>query len=101
LGHDTKQLITPLRTATPVLGEHVRATLSPLLSPGSGTASSRPSADFGEGRRSMDLNAFSRRSVDLSKLNMDGPARSSSQTRRSFSRNRREEKRTSEKQGSS
>lgn len=49
----------------------------------------------------MDLNAFSRRSVDLSRLNMDGPARSSSQTRRSYSRNRREEKRTSEKQGSS
>jgi sterol 3beta-glucosyltransferase len=49
----------------------------------------------------MDLNTFSRRSVDLSRLNIDGPARSSSQTRRSFSRNRREEKRTSEKQGSS
>jgi sterol 3beta-glucosyltransferase len=49
----------------------------------------------------MDLNAFSRRSVDLSRLNMDGPARSSSQTRRSFSRNRREEKRASEKQDSS
>jgi len=48
----------------------------------------------------MDLNT-SRRSVDLSRLNIDGPARSSSQTRRSFSRNRREERRTSEKQDSS
>lgn len=101
MGHDPKQQAPPSRIATPVLGEHVKATLSPLLSPGSGTASPRPSADFGEGRRSMDLNTFARRSVDLSRLNTDGPARSSSQTRRSFSRNRREEKRTSEKQGSS
>jgi sterol 3beta-glucosyltransferase len=49
----------------------------------------------------MDLNTYSRRSVDLSRMNLDGLARSGSQTRRSFSRNRREEKRTSEKQGSS
>jgi len=49
----------------------------------------------------MDLNKFARRSVELSRLNMDGPARSHSSSRRSFSRNRREEKRASEKQDSS
>jgi sterol 3beta-glucosyltransferase len=54
-----------------------------------------------DARHSIDLNKFGRRSVDLSRLNTDGPARSSSATRRSFSRNRREGKRASEKQDSS
>lgn len=101
LTQDTKQQTPPLRISTPVLGDYVKATLSPLLSPGSGTANPRPSADFSESRRSMDSSKFSRRSVDLSRLNMDGPTRSNSSSRRSFSRNRQEEKRTSEKQDSS
>jgi sterol 3beta-glucosyltransferase len=51
----------------------------------------------------MDLTKFGRRSVDLSRLNMDGTGpRSLSASRRSLSKNRLEEdKRQSEKQGSS
>lgn len=50
----------------------------------------------------MDLNKFGRRSVDLSRLNMDGNAkRSFSASRRSSSRQRLGERRASEKQGSS
>ena len=50
----------------------------------------------------MDLSKFGRRSVDLSRLNMDGPPRRSfSATRRSSSRQRLGDRRVSEKQGSS
>jgi sterol 3beta-glucosyltransferase len=83
----------PLRIQTPVLGDHVKATLSPTFSPGSEATSPRPSTDI---RRSMDLNLFTRKSVDLSRLN-DRP-----DIRRSFSASRSEsKKRTSEKQSSS
>lgn len=93
----------PIRTTTPLLEESVRATLSPIGGP-----SPRPSGDLSRAssdafRRSMDLKNFGRRSVDLSRLNMDGAGpRSASTSRRSSSRNRlEEEKRPSEKQGSS
>ena len=96
----------PIRTTTPALEESVRATLSPMLSPGSGP-SPRASMDVSRAssdvlRRSMDLSKFGRRSVDLSRLNMDGnPKRSFSASRRSSSRQRLGERRASEKQGSS
>src|SRR6266487_6236178 len=70
---DVKSGTPPLRISTPVLGDHVKATLSPHLSARSGAASPRLSADFGRGsmdiRRSIDLNKFSRRSIDLARLN--------------------------------
>ena len=94
----------PIRTTTPLLEESVRATLSPIAA----GPSPRPSADLSRAssdafRRSMDLKNFGRRSVDLSRLNMDGAGpRSTSTSRRSSSRNRlEEEKRPSEKHGSS
>jgi sterol 3beta-glucosyltransferase len=93
----------PIRTTTPLLEESVRATLSPIGGP-----SPRPSAELSRAssdafRRSMDLKNFGRRSVDLSRLNMDGVGpRSANTSRRSSSRNRlEEEKRLPEKQGSS
>lgn len=93
---------TPIRTDTPLLGESVRATLSPIgaTSPRASTELSRASSDAF--RRSVDLKNFGRRSVDLSRLNMEGGRRSLSASRRSLSRNRLEEEpRRSEKQGSS
>ena len=101
---ETKPTLPPIRTTTPALEDSVRATLSPM-SPGGGL-SSRPSMDASRAssdalRRSMDLTKFGRRSVDLSRLNMDGPPRRSfSASRRSSSRQRLE-RRPSEKQGSS
>ena len=104
---EAKPMPPPIRTGTPVLGESVRATLSPIGTPGA-APSPRPSAELRRAssdgfRRSMDLSKFGRRSVDLSKLNMDGAGgrRSVSTSRRSLSRNRLQEKRPSEKQGSS
>ena len=102
---ESKPIPPPIRTTTPLLEESVRATLSPMLSPGGGP-SPRPSMDASRAssdalRRSMDLTKFGRRSVDLSRLNMDGPPRRSfSASRRSSSRQRLE-RRPSEKQGSS
>ncbi|KAF4628027.1 hypothetical protein G7Y89_g10127 [Cudoniella acicularis] len=96
----------PIRTDTPLLEESVRATLSPIRASGI-TQSPRGSTDLSRAssdafRRSMDLSKFGRRSVDLSRLNMDGGRRSVSASRRSLSRNRLDEqKRQSEKQGSS
>ena len=53
-------------------------------------------------RRSMDMSKLGRRSVDLSRMNVDSSGRRSmSASRRSLSRNRLDEKRPSEKQGSS
>lgn len=54
-------------------------------------------------RRSIDLNKLSRRSVDLNRLNIDGVTRSSSvsQSKRSFSGNRLQKRRASDKQDSS
>lgn len=97
-------LLTPIRTDTPQLEESVRATLSPIgaLSPRASTELSRASSDAF--RRSIDPKNFAgRRSVDLSRLNMDGTGRRSlSASRRSLSRNRLEEEpRQSDKQGSS
>ncbi len=94
----------PIRTTTPLLEESVRATLSPIAagpSPRASTEISRASSDAF--RRSMDLRNFGRRSVDLSRLTMDGGVggRSVSASRRSSSRNRLGERRPSEKQGSS
>ncbi|KAH6721187.1 sterol 3-beta-glucosyltransferase [Leptodontidium sp. MPI-SDFR-AT-0119] len=94
----------PIRTTTPVLEHSVKATLSPIgaaASPRASTELSRASSDAF--RRSMDLKNFGRRSVDLSRLTMDGAAgrRSISASRRSLSRNRLPERRASEKQGSS
>ncbi|KUJ14792.1 sterol 3-beta-glucosyltransferase [Mollisia scopiformis] len=93
----------PIRTTTPVLEESVRATLSPIgaPSPRASTEISRASSDAY--RRSMDLKAFGRRSVDLNRLNMDGAGgRRSLSASRSLSRNRVDgERRPSEKQGSS
>ncbi len=93
----------PIRTTTPMLEESVRATLSPIgagPSPRASTEISRASSDAY--RRSMDLKAFGRRSVDLSRLNMDDTGRRSLSASRSLSRNRLdEEPRPSEKQGSS
>jgi sterol 3beta-glucosyltransferase len=103
---EAKPIPPPIRTGTLVLEESVRATLSPIGSP-SAAPSPRPSVDLSRAssdgfRRSMDLNKFERRSMDLSRLNMDGAGRRSvSTSRRSLSRNRLEEKRPSEKQGSS
>ncbi|PVH87910.1 glycosyltransferase family 1 protein [Cadophora sp. DSE1049] len=94
----------PIRTTTPLLEHSVKATLSPIgaaVSPRASTELSRASSDAY--RRSMDLKNFGRRSVDLSRLTMDGAAgrRSVSASRRSLSRNRLPERRASEKQGSS
>lgn len=99
----------PIRTTaiTPALEESVRATLSPMLSPGAGHQSARASTDLSRAssdifRRSMDLNKFGRRSMDLGGMGMNEPSmRSVSASRRSFSRNRLGERRISEKQGSS
>lgn len=93
----------PLRSVTPLLGESVRATLSPIgptQSPRASGEISRSSTDIL--RRSMDLGKLGRRSVDLRGLNMDAPRRSFSASRRNSSRNHHEEDpRQSEKQGSS
>ncbi len=93
------------RTITPFLGESVRATLFPAgvaLSPRASTEMSRTSSDAV--RRSMDLKTFSRPTIDPNRFSLDGLGgrRSASTSRRSSSRNRLdEEKRLSEKHGSS
>jgi sterol 3beta-glucosyltransferase len=102
-----RPIVPPIRTTTPVLGDAVKATLSPMLSPSPGGASPRVSNDFSRAsfdgmRRSMDLSNFGRRSMDLSRLNMDGHLANSSTSAsgRSLSKTR-PDKRTSEKQDSS
>ncbi|RFU27887.1 hypothetical protein B7463_g8437, partial [Scytalidium lignicola] len=103
LNKDGKSAPQPLRLSTPALEETVRATLSPLLSPGAG--SPRLSHDMNrsnsEMRKSVDLSRVSRRSMELSRLTMDGGRRSLSASARSISRNRLGDRRVSEKQGSS
>jgi sterol 3beta-glucosyltransferase len=102
---ESKPIVPPVRSNTPLLEESVRATLAPARSPVD--PSPRPSTDLSRAssdafRRSVDLNKFGRRSVDLSRLNMDGARRSFSASRRSSSRNRlAEERQPQEKQGSS
>ncbi len=85
-------LIPPDRPLTPGLKE-VKATLSPIMSPISGRSPrasgeyTRPSFDF---QRSQSQIGSPRRSIDLSRLKLDGsgPSRSTSTGRRSFSQNR-------------
>ncbi|KAI6708439.1 hypothetical protein JHW43_009028 [Diplocarpon mali] len=92
----------PIRTTKPILEESVRATISPIgaNSPRASTEISRASSDAL--RRSMDLKNFGRRSVDISRMNMDGAVSLSvSVSRRSSSQHRLGERRQSEKQGSS
>jgi sterol 3beta-glucosyltransferase len=100
---ETKPALKPIRTSqSPMLEEHVKATLSPLSpqSPRASTDVSRASSDIL--RKSIDLTKFGRRSVDLSRINVDGASpRSASAGRRSTSRHRLGERRFSEKQGSS
>jgi sterol 3beta-glucosyltransferase len=103
-----KPIVPPLRTTTPALEDSVKATLSPILPGSNSAASPRASGDFSRGsfdiRRSLDLSKFSRRSVDLSRLNTDGPGSRStslSRSRRSLSKNRLGDRRPSEKQDSS
>ncbi|KAL3426134.1 udp-glucose:sterol glycosyltransferase [Phlyctema vagabunda] len=101
-----------LKTSEIALEDSVKATLSPLLSPGAGnpgnrsprvsTDLSRASSDLFRSRKSMDLNRFGRRSTDLGRMSMNETStRSISTSRRSMSRNRLGERRVSEKQGSS
>ncbi|KAI9049401.1 hypothetical protein LZ554_006435 [Drepanopeziza brunnea f. sp. 'monogermtubi'] len=91
----------PIQTATPLLEESVKATLSPLgaVSPRASTEISRASSDAF--RRVMDLKNFSRRSADLGRINMDGAIRSVSANRRSSSRPGLDERRHTEKPSSS
>ncbi|TAQ85107.1 hypothetical protein B7494_g6572 [Chlorociboria aeruginascens] len=98
----------PVRKVTPVFFEDtVRATLVPLSVSGPGTQSPRASMDINRQssdalRRSIDLNKFGRRSIEIGRLTMDGAGRRSmSASRRSLSRNRMEGRHQSEKQGSS
>ncbi|KAI9641319.1 Sterol 3-beta-glucosyltransferase [Ciborinia camelliae] len=107
VSHKQKPHVPPLQTKAPALEEHVRATLSPLLSPRAG--SPRTSTDMSRSnsdifRRSLDINKFGRRSIDLNRFTGEGstsPSANSASTRRSLSANRlNQEKRTS-KQGSS
>lgn len=102
-----KPHVLPVQTAPPALEEHVRATLSPLLSPKTGsprtsTDMSRSSSDIF--RRSVDLNRHGRRSIDTNRYTMENrrsTRANSTSTRRSLSTHRlNREKRTS-KQGSS
>ncbi|OBT79468.1 hypothetical protein VF21_02015 [Pseudogymnoascus sp. 05NY08] len=90
------------------LEESVKATLTPLISSPLHVHSPRASGDFS--RASFDINQrstsqtrASRRSMDVSRFNLDGQGRngSPSNDRRSFSRNRLPEKKNSEKQDSS
>ncbi|ESZ94085.1 hypothetical protein SBOR_5505 [Sclerotinia borealis F-4128] len=99
--------VLPLQTKAPALEEHVRATLSPLLSPGSD--SPRTSNDMSGSssdvyRRSVDLNKHGRRSVDLNPFTMEGRRSTSANsisTRRSLSANRLDREKRTSKQGSS
>lgn len=72
---------SPLDTATPVLNDNVRATLTPFSPIGSGHVSPRVSGDWG--RSSLNV---SQKSIDLGRKSVDYPARSSHRT--SFDRGR-------------
>jgi len=79
---------SPLDAGTPVLHEHVRATLVPYSPAGSGQASPRVSEDWG--RRSMDL---SRKSIDLSTRDFSRASFDRGRRSASTSRNRLTKKR--------
>ncbi|RDW73756.1 sterol 3-beta-glucosyltransferase [Coleophoma crateriformis] len=106
LTREKSSMPPPITTSVPPLPDNVGSTLSPLLSPGLGGRSPRASTDLSRGssdyRQSLELNKFGRRSVDLSRKSKVEPAmRSLSTSRGSLSRNRLEDRRVSEKQGSS
>jgi sterol 3beta-glucosyltransferase len=99
-------IIPPVRMNTPILGESVKATLSPLLSSPIAGNSPRASGDYSRAsfdipRRDMSTNRRSRLSMDLNRFNLDGPGLESTTSNRSFSRSRLSEKKNSEKQDSS
>ncbi|KAB8293431.1 hypothetical protein EYC80_007746 [Monilinia laxa] len=102
-----KPQMAPIQTKAPVLEEHVRATLSPLLSPGAGsprgsTDLSRSSSDVF--RRSVDLNKYGRRSIDVNRFTKEDRRSTSAEsicTRRSLSVNRLGREKPISKQGSS
>ncbi|KAL5354193.1 Sterol 3-beta-glucosyltransferase [Pseudogymnoascus australis] len=105
---ESKPYPNPAKATTSGLEESVKATLSPMMSSPLHVHSPRASGEFS--RTSFDINQrsssqtrASRRSMDVSRLNLDGTGRngSPSNDRRSFSRNRAPEKRNSEKQDSS
>lgn len=102
---DAKPSPQALRQGTPTLEENVRATLSPLLSPGAGTQSPRASHETtrstSEIRKSVDLSRVGRRSMELSRLTTDGVRRSVSASARSLSGNRLGDRHVSDKHGSS
>ncbi|KAA8566116.1 hypothetical protein EYC84_008719 [Monilinia fructicola] len=105
--HNSKPQIAPIQTKPPVLEEHVRATLSPLLSPGAGsprgsTDLSRSSSDMF--RKSVDLNKYGRRSIDVNRFTKEDRRSTSAEsicTRRSLSANRLGREKRLSKQGSS
>jgi len=103
---DSKPTSPPIRPRTPHFEESVRATLSPIrytgdASPHTSTDISRASSEAF--RRSADFTKFGSRSTDLGRLNTDqGRRRSISAGKHGSSRYPlQEEKRPSEKQGSS
>ena len=93
---------SPFDTATPMLRESVRATLSPIIKSGSGKSSPRASSDWG--RTSMDV---PRKSVDLGReldhTDLEGRGRRSASTSRMSLRRKpvREKSPSSKPQGSS
>ncbi|RAL60669.1 hypothetical protein DID88_009987 [Monilinia fructigena] len=105
--HNHKPQMAPIQTKAPVLEEHVRATLSPLLSPGAGsprgsTDLSRSSSDVF--RRNVDLNKYGRRSIDVNRFTKEDRRSTSAEsicTRRSLSVNRLGREKRVSKQGSS
>lgn len=105
---ESKQHLNPAKATTSGLEESVKATLAPMISSPLHVHSPRGSGEFS--RTSFDINPrsssqtrTSRRSMDVSRLNLDGNGRNGSPSNdsRSFSRNRAPEKRNSEKQDSS
>jgi sterol 3beta-glucosyltransferase len=105
---ETKPFLNLGKATSSGLEESVKATLTPLISSPLHVHSPRASGDFS--RASFDINQrstsqtrASRRSMDVSRFNLDGQGRngSPSNDRRSFSRNRASEKKNSEKQDSS
>ncbi|QSZ28778.1 hypothetical protein DSL72_003283 [Monilinia vaccinii-corymbosi] len=93
--------VAPIQTKAPALEEDVRATLSPLLSPGAGsprgsTDLSRSSSDVF--RRSVDLNKYGRRSIDMNRFTKENRRSTSAE---SINTNRLDREKRSSKQGSS
>ncbi|KAF7934049.1 uncharacterized protein EAE97_008409 [Botrytis byssoidea] len=107
MSHTKKPQVPPIQTTAPALEESVRATLSPLLSPGPGsprasTDMSRSSSDAF--RRSIDLNKHGRRSIDMNRFQTKSRRSTSANsisTRRSLSTNRLSREKGTSKEGSS